>query len=45
MLFVYPTALLLIALVLLFAFSVLSPISRPDQAEVSETIDDFEGVP
>jgi hypothetical protein len=42
--FAYPT-LLLIALALLFAFSVLPSKSPPNQAEVSATVGDFEEVP
>jgi hypothetical protein len=41
--FAYPT-LLLVALALFFASSVLPPKSSPNQAEVSATIGDFEEV-
>jgi hypothetical protein len=42
--FAYPTLLLLIALALLFGFSVLAPLSSPNQAEVTATVGDFEEV-
>jgi hypothetical protein len=44
MLFVYPTAVLLIALAMLLAFSVVTPMSSKE-AEVSATVGDFEDVP